>query len=45
MADIAWMKMAETLIPTKFDLPRGSITFDFIVNFVIEIAIIRGIVT
>lgn len=37
--------MAETLIPTKLDLKRVSITFDFIVNFVIEIENIKGIVT
>ena len=29
--------MAETLIPTKLNLKRVSITFDFIVNFVIEL--------
>jgi hypothetical protein len=45
MADILWMKMAETLIPTKFDLPRVSITFDFIVKLVLEFANIRGTVT
>ena len=37
--------MVETLIPTKLDLSRVSITFDFIVNFVIEIAKFIGIVT
>ena len=38
MADITWINMAETLIPTKLDLKRVSITFDFIVSFVIETA-------
>jgi hypothetical protein len=45
MADIALMKMAETLLPTKFDLPWASITFDLIVKLVIEFAKIRGTVT
>jgi hypothetical protein len=45
MADIAWMKMAETLIQTKSDLPWVSITFDLIVKLVIEFAKIRCTVT
>jgi hypothetical protein len=44
MADIRWINMAETLIPTILDLKKVSLTFDFIVKLVIEIAKIRGTV-